>query len=233
MKERRELAYSRALVLKKGKIHKKTIICICFILLIIAIVVSIWQCETEENIGTSGDNTNILENVNFMGLDAKREIGKDLMEIDYIENLTCSISYPEIGIETVDEKIKNIITVLKDDFILMFRDNNKDTENYFQYIDYETYLAPENMVSLIFIEAQVANESNVISEKAFVYIIDLESGKFFKDEELFRSGYEKRITSELINRFESDEQYVGNMFKDYKDTLSNLEKERIQDSFNQ
>ena len=89
------------------------------------------------------------------------------------------------------------------------------------------------MVSLIFIEAQVANEANVISEKAFVYIIDLESGKFFKDEELFRSGYEKRITSELINRFESDEQYVGNMFKDYKDTLSNLEKERIQDSFNQ
>ena len=89
------------------------------------------------------------------------------------------------------------------------------------------------MVSLIFIEAQVANESNVISEKAFVYIIDLESGKFFKGDELFRSGYEKMLTAELINRFESDEQYVGSMFKDYTDTLSNLEKERIQDSFNQ
>lgn len=223
--KRKELAYSRALVPKSGKMHKKVIIIIVFLLIIILtgmLTKKSHKNVSDDNQGiTSGD---IIDNLNFMGIEAEKEVGKDLMEIDYIDNLTCSISYPEIGIEAVDSKIREIVLTLKNDFILMHRSSEPQAEQYFQYIGYKSYLAPENKISIIFREARVVNEANSVFERNFIYLFDLKTGDLITPETVFKKGYKKEITNYLLNLFETPE-YKGVPFPDYKTTLEEIEKE--------
>lgn len=200
--------------IKKRKNKKKKIVKIIFLIFVCAIFLKCLAALKKQN-----DKENFLNNLNFMGIEIEKEIGKDLMEIDYIDNLICSITYPEIGTEEIDSLIREIITNLKNNFILMYRSNDDNKEHYFQYIIYETYLAPENKFSLILNEVQIVNESNVISEKVYIYVFDLATGKIINNSDIFIDGYAKEITNILTELFESDEYYKNNVYNEYKAIL--------------
>ena len=189
MKKKEELAYSRALVPRKGNLYKKITICICFGLIILLVILFTHKCKSIENVFVSGDSAEIVERIYRTGIDTKKEVGRDTMEIDYIDNLTCSISYPEIGIKIIDNQIKMIVTGLKEKFMIKYKDSVSEKATFFQYIDYETYFSSESTMKLIFIEDLVVNDSSIANENVFIYVFNLENGEIMEKYELSKDEY--------------------------------------------
>lgn len=227
MKNKEELAYSRALVVRKKKRIIKIFVLLIIFFVILTLITNLPKISNKPIKQEESGEANILDDLNFMGIEIEREIGKDQMEIDYINNCTCTLSYPEIGIEEVDDEIKRIAMSLKDDFLMTFSkvpESGEKLEKYSQHVTYETYLAPENIMSLALIEAQVVNDSNVMCEKVYTYLFDLETGMIIKETEIYKIGYEKKITEYLTNLFQKDEKYKENVFKNITELLNDIEK---------
>lgn len=199
---------------------KRIVLTIIFALLIIVMFIYFGLYFFQKQVALDKERE-YIKDLNFMGIESEREIGKDLMEIDYIDNLTYSITYPEIGIEEIDTQIKDIITKLKDDFVLTYRSYEGDKTIYSDYIIYETYLAPDDKFSLILTESQLANNANVIFEKVYIYIFDLKTNELVSYDDIFTDGYNDEVTNCLIDFFDNDEKYKDIVSLDYSKILNN------------
>ena len=112
MKKKDEVAYSRALVPKYNTIYK---IIIFILIVIIIILVGIYlgfiklnnSTNNEENSEPTETGVDVNELIFNDNID-EFKIGKTQMKIDYIDNCTYTVSYPEIGIEEIDEEIKTV-----------------------------------------------------------------------------------------------------------------------------
>ena len=122
MKNKEEPVYSRALVPKHNTLYK-IIIAVLIVVILILLCIYFGLIKPNFNSNVSGEvdvvtekQTVELDKLNFEGVSTDREIGKSLMKIDYIDNCSFTISYPQIGIEEIDEKIISHASELKNFF---------------------------------------------------------------------------------------------------------------------
>ena len=183
MRNKEEPEYSRALVPKHNTLYKIIIaVLIVVILILLGIYFGLIKPNFNSSSTTSGEEVQStpqvaeLDKLNFEGVTQDREIGKALMKIDYIDNCSFTISYPQIGIEEIDDSIVNHARELKNFFLEQYQ-SSKDSENtYTEHIDYNSYLIDDNKMKLVFIDSIVFNDVEEISKNEYTYFFDLITG---------------------------------------------------------
>ncbi len=183
MKNKEEPEYSRALVPKHNTLYKIIIaVLIVIILVLLGVYFGLIKPNFNSATNTSGDDiaTSVpvveLEKLNFEGVTVNREIGKTLMKIDYVDNCSFSISYPQIGIEEIDEKIIEHASELKDFFLEQYKSSSDSVNTYAEHIDYNSYLVDNDKMKLIFIDSIVLNDVEELSNNKYTYFFDLITG---------------------------------------------------------
>lgn len=152
----------------------------------------------------------------FMGLDAQQQIGKTNSIIEYGDLLSHVIKYPIIGKTEIDNQINEIITNIHNDFETQYRNNKNHT--YRLFMSYETYLAPENKMSLVLIKQVETDEVLDSKTETYTYNFDLPTGKKLNNSDIFKSDYKETISSYLSNYFETT--YKNDLSSDYKTYIS-------------
>lgn len=168
------------------------------------------------------DKLSNLADLYFTGLNDTQEIGKTISKIEYSKKCSYVIEYPEIGNKTIDKNISKIINKLKDSFLGEYGATDTDKlakTEYYQYIGYETYLGPEDTMSLILFEAIEYKDENVISENVYTYNISLLTGEILKDSYIFKGKYKEKISSYLNNYLITNEKYKELLLTNYKEQL--------------
>ncbi len=191
MRNREELAYSRALVPKYNTLYK-VIIAILIVVIIALLLIYFGVIKPHLSSNNSGDkavlNSNLLSELNYDDISYEREIGKTQMKIDYIDNCTYSISYPEIGVEEIDEKVLEHARTLKTAFLSEYQNSEENANTFQQHIDYKSFLEDDNTMKLTFVEILSKNEEEHVSKKEYTYVYDLLTGEELKADIIFVSG---------------------------------------------
>lgn len=228
--------YSRALVPKHTKLYRfiiATLVIIILVLLMIFLVVK----PGIDNSSASGDQVEqeILTKLNYDDYSSEREIGKTQMKIDYIDNCSYSISYPEIGIEEIDEKVYGHVKQLKTEFLEAYHDPDDTEYNYFEHVDYKSFLEDGSNMRLIIVDIVSQDDVKMLSDVEYTYVYDLYSGSEVSSDKLVKSisnkadlGYEfKSLSSEIVEDF--DLVYSGDIIK-FAITTVNVRSNRDLDS---
>ena len=238
MKNKEEPEYSRALVPKHNTLYKIIIaVLIVVILILLGIYFGIIKPNFISNSNTSGDDlsTSIpiveLGKLNFEGITADREIGKALMKIDYIDNCSFTISYPQIGIEEIDDKIINYARELKNLFLEKYQSGSDSKDTYTQHIDYNSYLIDNDKMKLVFIDSIVMNDVEELSKNEYTYFFDLITGdELSKDNLSIVSSATNKGLKEFVPLVSEDNEefellYSGDIVK-YATTTLVVRKEK-------
>ncbi len=190
MKNREELAYSRALVPKYNTLYK----IIIFVLLVVIIaLLLIYFGIIRPNFIDSKESGDVqvtdlsvtLPDLYYEDLSNQREIGKTQMKLDYVENCSFSISYPEVGVEEIDEKILEHARQLKQSFLDNYQSSEDTASSYSQHVDYRSSVEPDNNMKLVFEEIISKDEASVESKKEYTYIYNLITGEEVSADTIF------------------------------------------------
>ena len=128
-----------------------------------------------------GDNNNTI----FGSFDENSiyRIGKAQMMIEYGDNYSLSISYPEVGVEEIDDKILNYVNRFKLAFTSRCRNDLMTSgEKVDKHIEYETSLESGDKLCLIFIDTVSKSNDDVVSKNEYTYLFDIATG-----EEIFKT----------------------------------------------
>lgn len=172
-----------------------------------------------------------LSKLYFSKIEDTQQIGKAQTDVEYNFNCSHSIEYPLIGKDEIDNQIKDIVDKIKEDFVNDYKDENmfETVEktfqgiSYFQYTSYETYLAPDQKMTLIFFENQEVGDSNVVAEKVYTYNFDLKTGKKLEAKDIFKDNYKSKLSEYLKSYFTTNEEYKNNLLDSYEDKISDKE----------
>ena len=86
------------------------------------------------------------------------------------------MSYPEIGIEEIDEEIHKYARELKNNFLQTYRSQD-DTENTFsENVDYKSSIESGDKFCLLLIDVIVKNDTETISKHEYTHVFDLNTG---------------------------------------------------------
>ncbi len=111
------------------------------------------------------------------------KIGKAQMIIDYQDNCNWTISYPETGIEEIDEKVLFYANRLRDNFLMQYKSGDvSNGTSYGMHVEYETSLESGDNFCLIFIDTITENEDTIISKNEYTHLFSILTG-----EELYNS----------------------------------------------
>lgn len=92
----------------------------------------------------------------------QQEVGKPQDVVEQENHLSYLLQYPEIGKERIDARISEIVTEIRNAFDAEFTPTEEEKKEKKQtdailYLGYESYLAKENQLSLVFFETHEAN----------------------------------------------------------------------------
>ena len=232
MKNKEEPEYSRALVPKHNTLYKIIIaVLIVIILILLGIYFGIIKPNFNSSLNASGESisTSIptvdLGKLNFEGVTTDREIGKSLMKIDYIDNCSFTISYPQIGIEEIDEKIINYARELKNLFLEKYQSSSNSETTYTEHIDYNSYLVDNDKMKLVFIDSVVKNDIEELSKNEYTYFFDLITGNELSNDNLsivssdINKGSKEFVPLNSENTEEFELLYSGDIVKYATTTL--------------
>ena len=235
MKKVDEPDYSRALVPKHNTLYK---IIIAVLVLVIFILLLVYFGIIKPNfdliLNTSGDSsvsenvTANLEGLNFEGVTPNREIGKTLMKIDYEDNCSYTISYPQIGIEEIDDKIVKHANDLKKFFLENYKIDKNSEITFTEHIDYNSYLVDDDKMKLVFIDSIVKNDVEEISKNEYTYFFDLITGNELSADNLaitVNEGSKEFVPLYTEDIQEFDLAYSGDIVK-YATTTLVVRKEK-------
>lgn len=152
----------------------------------------------------------------FMGLDEQKQIGKTNSIIEYGDLLSYVIKYPTIGKTEIDNQIYEAITDIRNNFNTQYGTTSDQNKNYRYrlFVSYETYLAPENKMSLALTEQVETDETLDLKTETYTYNFDLSTGKKLGNSDIFKSDYKETASTYLLKYLEAT--YKNNLSSDYK-----------------
>ena len=109
----------------------------------------------------------------------QQEVGKPQDVVEQENHLSYLLQYPEIGKERIDARISEIVTEIRNAFDAEFTPTEEEKKEKKQtdailYLGYESYLAKENQLSLVFFETHEANGELSPHTQIQVFHFDLE-----------------------------------------------------------
>lgn len=109
----------------------------------------------------------------------QQEVGKPQDVVEQENHLSYLLQYPEIGKERIDARISEIVTEIRNAFDAEFTPTEEEKKEKKQtdailYLGYESYLAKENQLSLVFFETHETNGELSPHTQIQVFHFDLE-----------------------------------------------------------
>ncbi len=177
MKQKEELAYSRALVPKHNTLYKIIIaILVVVIILLICFYFALIN-NNEKPSGFSGEYIDYNINLNTDDISLEREVGVTQMKIDYVDNCNYTISYPEVGIEEIDNTIYEYAKQLKNNFLNIYKSEDEGAPIFNEHVDYKSYLESGDKIRIVFID-NITNDIDVcLSKKEYTHVFSLSNGE--------------------------------------------------------
>lgn len=163
---------------------------VCVILIILLFLIVLFFCCNfflRKNKLLENDEKLIFENITN-----KKEIGKLNSIKESNANIYYDISYPKVGNSKIDNKIENVLDELKNDIDKEFICDCSTIDHYY-FVDYETYVGPNNIMSLVINEKMEQDNLKMVKDKVYSYIFDLKSGEILEKDDVFKGGYVHKL----------------------------------------
>ena len=201
---------------KKRKLKSKFLIIIPFLifLLVFLFIINLFYINKQEK------KMKTIANDYFSKNKIEKEIGS--LKNQYKFNLSKSyyIRYPSFKYDNINNNIDKVISELKDNAKNNIGDIIKNKHIY-NITDYESYLAPDGIVGIAFINVKINNKGKVISKSVNTINISKSENNTLTDNYIFVGNYKDTITNYIDNYINSDEKLKKNLKKDYKSIVSN------------
>lgn len=191
MSDKDKIKYSRALVPKYNTLYIVIIVILVIVVLsLIGFYFFITNKKNEEELSMVTNElvaidvpitTEEYPSLIIEDKESDRQIGQAKMLMDYNQNCSYSISYPEVGIEEIDYLIYQQAIKLKDDFINDFFSVDMENRSFTEHVDYKSYLNDANTIKLVFINTIIDDADVVVSKKEYTHFFDLASGAEIDD----------------------------------------------------
>ncbi|MBQ3568725.1 MAG: polysaccharide deacetylase family protein, partial [Anaerotignum sp.] len=159
----------------------------------------------------------------------KHQLGEPVIFTDYVKPLAYALQYPKTGYPAIDARIEGIVTELRTAFEQEYlpQENTpgeKRRSNHpiaTLYLGYETYLADEDHLSLLFFETtETAADGMSPHIRIHAYHFDLSEDKELSAEELMWQDFRKNASVYTQRYFTATEPYSQWMFGDYATRLA-------------
>ena len=181
------------------------IVLVLIMLMSIAIVyISIKKNKMEKTINRYIKNNTLI-----------KEVGKKKSNITFNLKNSYYIFYPNMEDKKIDNEIEKIRKELLKDNINKFFNNNKYT-----FIDYESYISPDNIISFAF-KNKIINKSGKL-EKTNVYTVNIavDLKEKLKDTYIFVGDY-KSLFRKYIDDYIENNNLISKKVKNYDKILNN------------
>lgn len=155
----------------------------------------------------------------------QQEVGKPQDLVEQEDHLSYLLQYPEIGKERIDARISEIVTEIRNAFDAEFTPTDeagkeKKKTDAILYLGYESYLAKENQLSLVFFETHEANGALSPHTQIQVFHFDLEKDAEVTAESLQGNSFAKNASAYTEKYFTTTEPYKNGIFGNYKTLLA-------------
>ena len=152
---------------------------------------------------------------------SQQEVGKPQDVVEQENHLSYLLQYPEIGKERIDARISEIVTEIRNAFDAEFTPTEEEKKEKKQtdailYLGYESYLAKENQLSLVFFETHEANGELSPHTQIQVFHFDLEKDAEVTAESLQSDSFAKNASAYTEKYFTTTEPYKNGIFGNYK-----------------
>ena len=129
----------------------------------------------------------------------QQEVGKPQDVVEQENHLSYLLQYPEIGKERIDARISEIVTEIRNAFDAEFTPTEEEKKEKKQtdailYLGYESYLAKENQLSLVFFETHETNGELSPHTQIQVFHFDLEKDAEVTAESLQSDSFAKNTS---------------------------------------
>lgn len=181
MSDKDKIKYSRALVPKYNTLYIVIIVILVIVVLsLIGFYFFITNKKNEEELSMVTNElvaidvpitTEEYPSLIIEDKESDRQIGQAKMLMDYNQNCSYSISYPEVGIEEIDYLIYQQAIKLKDDFINDFFSVDMENRSFTEHVDYKSYLNDANTIKLVFINTIIDDADVVVSKKEYTHFL--------------------------------------------------------------
>ena len=206
---------------KKSKLKKSVKIAILLLIAIIGIFISIMLVykHTQTN-----KMKNIVEDY-IKKQDLKKEFKSKKKDINFSLNSPYYVIYPSVKNNDINKifinyKNKIIHGYSKKSLIDSIKNNNYK----YQVINYENFLAPDDTISVVYIESNINSKGILINENVHTLNIGLKEKEKLKDSYIFVGNYKEVITNYLIKYFEESEYKLD---KNYKKVLNDKNNKKF------
>ncbi|WP_352400001.1 polysaccharide deacetylase family protein [Anaerotignum sp.] len=155
-------------------------------------------------------------------------IGDKESLIEYAAPLAFVLEYPRTSNEAINNQILEIVQDLKTQFTEKYdlkdekakkRLSQNDCRS-FLYLDYDSYLASDNKICIVFYETQEPGPGIASTERVHIYHFDTNTGQRISEEDLRKDGFLEAVSAYTIKYFTENEPYKDRIFGDYKITLA-------------
>ena len=153
-----------------------------------------------------------------------KEIGTIKNDIKF--NLTNSyyIRYPKFKYQNINNQVKEFIddSIKKDIKKNIVSGINSIIHNKYVYdiVDYESYLAPDGIIGICFINSKVNNKGKVISENVYTINLSINENDILNDTYIFVGNYKDKLTMYIDNYLNSNEELKSKLKDNYRDIIN-------------
>ena len=158
-----------------------------------------------------------------------KEFGNEIKDINFSLNSPYYTIYPKVKDDKINKLIKDNKNAIRSNYKKKSLIDSILNNNYkYQVIDYENFLAPDNIVGLVYIESNINSKGKLLKENIYSINIGLKEKEVLKDSYIFVGDYKEIITNYLIKYFEDNKYKLKKNYKkvlndknDYKYALTN------------
>lgn len=153
-----------------------------------------------------------------------KEVGTIKKDIKF--NLTKSyyIRYPKFKHESVDKQVDDIVNnSIKKEISKSLGSGLKsimDNNYIYNVVDYESYLAPDGIIGISFINSKINNKGKVISENVNTINLSINEKDKLKDNYIFVGDYKGLLTKYIKNYLNNNEELKTKLKAKYKDIVN-------------
>ena len=128
------------------------------------------------------------------------------------DNITIAAHYPRF----VNEKINDDLSTLVNEYVDKFTANNSDEEDKIFYLDYDLFQVKDQFASIVILLAVGSDVDDLVLSPIAFLNYDLNSGEKITLDDIFISGYEKKLAAHLRKNLKDNNENLSSDF--YRNT---------------
>lgn len=205
---------------KKNRGKGRTILLIIIILLLVIASVYLYKNLTGKTYDDEVSYKSFADKY-FSDIQTSSKVGEDMRDYSYGQPVSTACNYPKLGVDGLDEQIKETCENLANDYQGKYEDKDPN-EKYTQLTGYSSYKNDKEIGAVALISTDFSEETTgkftQKKQRVSTFNYDIKNGGEVYPVLAFQSGYQEKLSKYITQYVE--EEYKGKLVKDYKKNLS-------------